>query len=247
MVLAVKCSYNVRKRLNKQIINTAIPILYTLIGPGIGSAFIAYYLISNGIPNTEIGLIGLCLGISVLLGLGLLHGTTLALVLGYTQVFPVDFAIWLPCYVMANILGLLGARLFGSDQTFTLGVNNQRLNKSIELFEHQLSKNGAWAVFWFRLSPIVPFALGTLLLSRTKIKWSTMIFMGTLGALPRTFLVMQLGRTALTIKELLEGTQKPSWSLYSAIILLVLSGAGLWFWGKGNLSQKTNSPEELPQ
>ncbi len=233
-------------------LGASLPWIYTMVGPGIGSGLVAYYLVSQGMPAHFLGQLLCLLVVSIFLGLGLSHGTTLALLLGY-QLGMVGIGIWVPAFLLANVVGLVGARwwLRAAGNIDTLLLKNPKAKDQIQRLDQRLASQGAWAIFWFRMSPVVPFALGTMVLARTKIRMRIIFIMGLLGAVPRTLVVMQLGSLAPDVRLLLEGKQQPTWSMLVGVFLLAISAGGLWVWGRTQLtqpdSQKTSSPNKLPQ
>ncbi len=233
-------------------LGASLPWIYTLVGPGLGSGLVAYYLVIQGMPQHFLGQILGLLVVSIFLGLGLSHGTTLALILGY-QLGMVGIVVWVPAFILANVVGLLGARwwLRAAGNIDTLMIKNPKAKDQIQRLDQRLASQGAWAIFWFRMSPVVPFALGTMVLARTKIKMRTIFIMGLLGAVPRTLVVMQLGTLAPDIRLLLEGKQQPTWSMVVGVLLLVISAVGLWVWGRTQLAQpdaqKTSIQDRSPQ
>lgn len=205
-----------------------------MIGPAIGSGIVGASVIAFT-PHDLFSQFAYLFLTAAFLSLGLSHGTTLALLCGYWFGWW-SVLFWLPFFILAQVFGLVFSRmmitLLGSIEQ--ISATNQKWSSSIAEFKSKLSNQGDWAVFWFRMSPVVPFALGTMLLAQTGMKIRTLVAYGTLGAIPRTLAVAQIGMVANSLPDLLAGNKTPDWTLWIGLAFLVVSTLGLTWWAKAH-------------
>lgn len=215
------------------------PFLFTMVAPAIGSGILAFYLQQMGLPTSELVWLGLLSYSTIMMGLGAMHGTTLALVLGYSQPFVSGLLLWAPSYFFASFIGLLLANQLAKNKDLEefIGLFPKRYQLAARQSINQLQQNGLATVFWFRLSPALPFALGTLLLGWLRANPLKASAIGLIGALPRTMVVMQIGAMAENLKALIEGKTQADWSFWVGLGLLGLSTIGLLWIGRPDAKQ----------
>lgn len=179
------------------------------------------------------------LGIAAFQALGMAHGTTLPLLLGFLLGLA-GIGLWVPLYSAAAAANFFVMRwqLRSNGDFITWLSNKPKWQYIVTQTDEALAKRGQWAVFWLRLSPLVPFGMGSLLLARAGVPWWWSSVYGVLGAIPRTLVVMQVGKMAASVMDILQGQQQPGWSLVAGLALLATSIVGMWWWGRRALKTR---------
>lgn len=92
-----------------------------------------------------------------------------------------------------------------------------------------LQKQSFWTVMLLRLSPVPPFAIGTLLLSWINIPFRAFLGGSLLGMFPRMAMVVGIGASS---KEIMQLVQHPGQNMalaHSTWVFLAIAMAGFWW------------------
>ena len=161
-----------------------------------------------------------------LLGLALLPTTAMALLSGYLLGWG-GLVLCLVLYLPAASMGYgLGLALKPSETESWLAA----YPKAAQVWA-RLQRGGWRTVFWLRLSPVVPFGIGNVLMAWGGIGYRSMLLGSLPGMLPRTALAVYGGHQARSLADALQsGTAGPE--LAFTIILFLAAGVGLYLQGK---------------
>ncbi|WP_448218072.1 TVP38/TMEM64 family protein [Endozoicomonas sp. 2B-B] len=161
---------------------------------------------------------------AVTMALALTPSTFVALVAGF-------FLGWdaipyvLSAYLMASVMGYCAGALLDGGHLMHTFRNSPRVKKALKT----LNASGWSLMFLVRLSPVLPFALMNLLMPALKVPFSVFLLGGFLGMLPRTLFSIWLGLGTYDIVSLMNSEALASQSSWLVMLLVVLSGAGLFF------------------
>jgi uncharacterized membrane protein YdjX (TVP38/TMEM64 family) len=117
-------------------------------------------------------------------------------------------------------------------------LNSMKEIKGAENMLANLKKGEPWFVILCRLSPFLPFAIMNVFLSAMKIRFSTFMWAGFAGMLPRTLLFIWIGMQFQQIRILLEEGEKHSYAQVSVITLVVLTIVGFYYYFRRVMMKK---------
>lgn len=168
-----------------------------------------------------------------LLGLGLLPTTLVALLGGYLAGMP-SLAFTVGTYLPAAMLGyVIGKAVRPPGLVAWL----ERRPK-FEQVRQRLTRGGWQTVFWFRLSPALPFGISNLVLAWAGISLRALLVGSLPGMLPRTALATYAGMQAHSLQQALQGGAPIGWQWAATLGLLLAAMAGLYLQGRATPTPK---------
>lgn len=195
--------------------------------PLAGSSGAAFLLYRNAHALQELGAAGTALFFAVAAlttALALTPATFVALASGFLLGWPV-FPGVVVSYAAAALLGRAVAR----------AVDRGRLVGFLERFPRgaavmdELRRQSWGIVILTRLSPALPFALMTFVLSVMRVDLRRFLLGSLLGMLPRTLFFFWVGTQGTTLVALLEDTGQATGGRWLVLVTAVLSVSGLFF------------------
>jgi uncharacterized membrane protein YdjX (TVP38/TMEM64 family) len=196
-----------------------IPLTTSLILGYLGLSYV------EGIRNFEPFQMLMFWGISIfILGLGIFPTTFFALFSGYMWGLKVIFPIAI-VYFFASLLGYCIAKLIKGD--FILAFLKRQKKAGNVL--NNVQQNSIYWVFLVRISPLFPFAITNTLLAYLHVNLRSYLIGGTLGMIPRSILAIWVGSQAATWQEILKNPNKMDFQNVFTLILLLLSGLGMFY------------------
>lgn len=205
-----------------------LAFVWVSIAPSLGT-LISIPILINFYENIRIfsmsGWLANCLILSIvagLMGLACIPTTVVAIFSGFLfdwKFFPLIVA----AYALASILGYYWGRYVTKNGLDFLFRRYPQTRYIIDARKNSLPH----AIFFIRISPIIPFALSNLLFAFLKTGIQKLLVWGTMGMLPRTILAFYTGTVA---NDLYEAFHRGDSSYQAPLFfgLLLLSSWGLW-------------------
>ena len=163
-----------------------------------------------------------------LLGLGLLPTTLVALLGGYLAGMP-SLAFTVGTYLPAALLGYAVGKAVRPPGL----VAWLERRPKYEGVRQRLASGGWQTVFWFRLSPALPFGISNLVLAWAGIPLRGVMLGSLPGMLPRTALATYAGMQAHSLQQALQGGAPIGWQWTATLALLLAAMVGLYQQGRG--------------
>jgi len=188
------------------------------VGPLVVGGFASAFILSDEtiIQNSPFLVFGLA---GILMGLALLPTTIFALLAGYTSGW-VGFLVCLGLYVPAASLGYyLGLWVLPKKllHAITSRPGARRVIASLQ--------QGGWlTVFWLRISPVVPFGIGNVLMAWGGLPWRAMALGSITGMVPRTLLAIYTGMQAKSLTQAMQQGVSGTDIAWAVLFFLVAAG-----------------------
>ena len=153
---------------------------------------------------------------------GLTPTTFISIISGYilnwTSVFPLVIS-----YMLASLIGYFTAKTIDKGKFLQSIKEKDNLSKVYI----KMKKNEILAVFFTKISPVIPFAVGNFLLSIGNVRLIYFLLGSLVGMLPRTLLAIWTG---IQLHSFLSGEGiRNNLSNWLILILILISIAGFYF------------------
>ena len=215
------------KELIQKNISTIISMLLLVVVPVLVSSTLAYYLFQyqNTLQNLSlIQTILYFLLVSFTMAFALTPTTFVALVTGFYFGWP-GFAGVVVSYGVASLIGYRMAQLI--DQGKMLSFLNRFEKVSVVMQE---LREQSWSlIILTRISPVLPFAFMTFVLSLMRVDIKKFLLASMLGMLPRTLFFFWVGTQAQNIMNLITNPDTGDQGKILVISLIIISVFGLYY------------------
>ncbi|WP_245590562.1 TVP38/TMEM64 family protein [Adhaeribacter aquaticus] len=207
--------------------STLFSLLLLVVMPVVVSSTLAYFLYDyqRVLQNLSFGPALLYFAVvSFTMTFALTPTTFVALVTGYFFGWP-GFVGVVVSYGLASLLGYQVAQLI--DQGKMLGFLN-RFNKAAAVMEEL--RNQSWSlIFLTRISPVLPFAFMTFILSIMRVDRKKFLLASMGGMLPRTLFFFWVGTQAQNIITLINNDNTGNQGKILVVVLILISVFGLYY------------------
>jgi uncharacterized membrane protein YdjX (TVP38/TMEM64 family) len=210
--------------------------LFISLAPFVFSSLLSWlvYRHASQIAGWGIGsLLALYACLALSMSFSLTPTTLVSLLSGYFLGWP-SLPFLIPSYLLASLLAYgIAQKADGGDF-----LKSMAGKPSFEKIRQGIGRSAFWAVFFGRLSPVLPFGWMNLLFALMRVPKKTFLTAGLLGMLPRTCLALEVGRQTYDIQEVLKGGGLGDFVPFAiSVALLVFSSVALGWLGNRWLKQ----------
>ena len=192
--------------------------------PAIGSLILVgnYFWLEKINPETLLDYGILTFLIGIILGLALLPTTLTAICCGFFLGW-VGFLPLVIGYLIATVIGYQIGRKLNPSFLDSFYEKYPKLERELS---ERMNHPGK-LIFFVRISPIIPFAISNFIFASLKVRLRSILTVGLLGMLPRTWIAFATGKIATSFLGAKESINSP---LHLAIgfSLVILSGYGIY-------------------
>ncbi|UZR92367.1 TVP38/TMEM64 family protein [Chondrinema litorale] len=154
---------------------------------------------------------------------GLTPTTFISIISGYVLAWPAVLPLVIS-YMLASLVGYFTAKIIDKGNFIKSIEEDEKLSKVYE----RLQGNELFAVFFTKISPVIPFAVGNFLLSIGNVRVDRFLLGSLFGMLPRTLLALWTGIQLHYLASSGIENWSSNWSSWMILLLIVISLGGFY-------------------
>ena len=154
---------------------------------------------------------------------GLTPTTFISIISGYVLAWPAVLPLVIS-YMLASLVGYFTAKMIDKGNFMQSVEGDEKLSRVYE----RLQGNELFAVFFTKISPVIPFAVGNFLLSIGNVRVHTFLVGSLFGMLPRTLLALWTGVQLHNLASSGIENFSSNWSSWMILLLILISLGGFY-------------------